>query len=100
MVTSALYRLMPPRKRSGSDIGEALDAAHVTPSELREALGADRGTAQAPAGDDGACWPGPRAPRLRRAARIAGRALARVDVWILIVAIASAVIAYLTLVKH
>jgi hypothetical protein len=39
-------------------------------------------------------------PRLRRSARYLGRALARVDVWILIATIAGVVIAYLTLVKH
>jgi len=36
-VTSEPYRLMPPRKRAGSDIGEALDAARVTGPELCQA---------------------------------------------------------------
>lgn len=98
-----LYRLMPPRRRPGAsgDLGEALDAARVTRSELREALDAARGTAPAEADPiSDPSWPDARPPRHRRWARHLGRALGRVDVWILIVGIAGLVIAYLTLVKH
>jgi hypothetical protein len=96
-VTSEPYRLMPPRKRAGSDIGEALDAARVTGPELRQALDAVHGTAPEPAEADGVFWPDPSATH-RRLRRL-GRTLARVDVWILIVGVVGVVIAYLTLVK-
>lgn len=95
-VTSEPYRLMPPRRRS--DLAEALDAAWVTGPELREALDAARGYTPAPDGDDMASWGVP--VRQRLWSRRLGRALGRVDVWILVTAIAGVVIAYLTLVKH
>jgi len=97
--TSELYRLMPPRRRAGSGgLGEALAAARVTGPELREALDATNGTAPAPADDAGICWPdAPVARRWQWPGRL-GRALARVDVWILIVGIIGVIIAYLTLV--
>lgn len=64
--------------------------------ELREALNLSRGTI--PAGP-GAEWPGSLARHQRQWPRYLGRALARVDVWILIAGIAGVVIAYLTLVQ-
>jgi hypothetical protein len=70
-VTSEPYRLMPPRKRAGSELGEALAAARGA-GELREALDAARGTAPEP--DDAADVPfwdasPPREPWPRRLAR-------------------------------
>jgi hypothetical protein len=95
-VTSEPYRLMPPRRRS--DLAEALDAARMTGSELREALDTARGdTPPTPDGDDAVSWPTP--GRRRQWPRRLGRVLARVDVWILLTGIAGVVIAYLTLMK-
>lgn len=68
-------------------------------TDLAEALDVARGTSPAPLGDDGAAWPAAPALRPRRRMRFVGRTLARVDVWILITAIAGVIIAYLTLVK-
>lgn len=90
---------MPPRKRTGSDLGEALEAARVTGS-IREALDAAGGTTPEPVGaTDGFFWDAspPREPWPRR--------LARAN-WVLIftivgtiAAVAGVIIAYLTLVK-
>jgi hypothetical protein len=98
-VSSVPYRVMPPRKRLRSDIGEALDAARVTGPELREALDAAHGTAPDPAGPAGdLSWPG--APPCQRLwLRAFGRGLARVDVWILIVGIVGLIIVYLAWMK-
>jgi hypothetical protein len=101
-VTSELYRLMPPRKRTRSgDLGDALEAARVTGPDLHEALDEANGTAPADTDSGGApSRPDIGAPGYRRWARHLGRALGRVDVWILIATIAGVVIAYLTLVKR
>ena len=100
-VSSALYLLMPPRRRS--DIREALDAARGDGSGVREALDAARGTAPEPADDGGVFWP---ATRQRQWPRRLSRILSRMDTWTLIVAVAGVMvaaagvyIAYLTLVK-
>lgn len=99
-VTSEPYRLRPPRKRARPDIREALDAAHVTGSELREAFDLASGTAREPTDPAGhLSWPGAAPSRQRRWLRSLVRTLARVDVWILIATVAGVVIAYLTLVK-
>ncbi len=105
-VTSEPYRLMPPRKRARSDIREALDAARVTGPELREALDAARGIVPEPVGPAGDFWSDAVPPRERRRLWRLGRALAEVEVWILIVgivgvavAVVGVIIAYLTLVK-
>jgi hypothetical protein len=98
-VTSEPYRLMPPRKRTGSDLGEAPAAARVNRSELREALVAARRAAPAPAEDNGIPWRVASVSRQRQWPRHLGRVLTRVDVWILIVGIIGVVIAYLAWVK-
>ena len=64
-VTSELYRLMPPRKRTRSDIGDALDAARASGS-IREALDTASGTIPDPAEAGGVSWPDPPAARQRR----------------------------------
>lgn len=105
-VTSIPYRLMPPRKRAGSgDLGEALDAARVTGPELREALDAARGTPPEPAEPDDD-FSGTAPAREWQWPRRLGRTLGRMEIWMLIVAVAAliatvagVVIAYLTLVK-
>jgi hypothetical protein len=101
-VTSEVYRIMPPRKRAGSDIGQALDAARASGS-VREALDAASGTAPDAPEADGAFWPDTSAARPRT--RRLGRALVRAN-WLLIAtvvgsaaAVAGAVIGYLALVK-
>jgi len=81
-VTSELYRLKPPRRQRAAgngDLGEALDAVGASGS-VREALDTP-------------------VPHFRQWAAYAGRALRRVDVWILIVGIVGVVIAYLAWVK-
>ena len=88
---------MPPRKPTGSDIGEALAAARVTGSELREALAAANGMAPEPADDTAAYWPGrPARQRLRQL----GRVLSRRDSWMFIAigvtALAAVVTAFFT----
>jgi hypothetical protein len=97
-VTSVPYRLMAPRKRTGSDLGEALDAVRATGS-LREALDAAAGTAPEPDGAADFSWDAspPREPWPRR--------LARAN-WILIftivgsiAAVAGVIIAYLAWMK-
>lgn len=100
-VSSGLYLLTPPRRRS--DIREALDAARGDGSGVREALDAARGTAPEPADDGGVFWP---ATRQRQWPRRLSRILSRMDTWTLIVAVAGVMvaaagvyIAYLTLVK-
>jgi hypothetical protein len=99
-VTSEVYRLMPPRKRPGSELGEALDAARVTRSELREAVDTARGKAPESADPAGAIsWSADSLSRQRRWLRSLSRPFARVDVWILIVGIIGLVIAYLAWVK-
>jgi len=99
-VGSTPYRLMPPRKRARSDIGEALDAARVTGTELREALDTASDAAPQPADPGGdLSWPGTAPSRQRPWLRTVGRAVARVDVWILIVGIAALVVAYLAWMK-
>jgi hypothetical protein len=103
-VTSIPYRLMPPRKRAGSGgLGEALEAARVTGPELREALDAARGTPPEPTEPDDD-FSGTTSTREWR--RRLGRTLGRMEIWMLIVAVAAliatvagVVIAYLTLVK-
>jgi hypothetical protein len=99
-VSSVPYRLMPPRKRPRSEIGQALDAAG---GSVREALDAANGTAPDPAEPGGATWPDP--PAARQRLRRLGRALARAN-WLLIATVAGTiatvagvVIACLTLVK-
>jgi len=83
--------------RPVSELREALDAVRATGS-IREALHAVHGTAPEPDGPaDDFSWPVP--PRRRLWPRRLGRALRRVDVWILIATVAGVIIAYLTLVK-
>lgn len=82
-VTSEPYRLMPPRKRAGSDIGKALDAVRASGS-VREALDAPSGTAPDPTEEDAVFWSDP--PAARQWPRRLGRALTRVN-WVLILTI-------------
>ena len=96
-VSSEPYRLMPPRKRARSDLGEALDAVRDSGS-VREALDAVNGTDPEPADDTGFYWPDTPALGPRQWPGRLGRALGRVDVWILIVGIIGVVIAYLALI--
>ena len=113
--TSELFRVMPPRRRKPSelgDLGEALGAAKGSRSEFRQALDAARGTGPETIEDSPERGPAVTSPlgklaarQRRRIARLR-RALSRVDVWILIatlagvvIAIAGVVIAYLTLMK-
>lgn len=94
-VSSVPYRLMSPRKRTGSDIGRALDAVKASGS-AREALDAASGTALEPAGPAAdLSWTPPEPSPLRRCSR----SLGRVDVWILIVGLVGLVIAYLAWMK-
>ena len=73
--------------------------ARVTGPELHEAIGAAKGVAPATADDTGGSWPDSQASHQRQWPRCFGRALTRVDVWILVATVAGVVIAYLTLVK-
>jgi len=98
-VSSEPYRLMPPRR---SAIREAIDAAAATGPEMREALDLMADATPEAVGGDAVAWPAPRHQWLRRF----GRALARMDTWMLIVTtvaaiatIAGAWFAYLALVK-
>jgi len=100
-VTCELYRLKPPRRQRAAgngDLGEALDAVGASGS-VREALDAAKGIAPASADAAEAFWPDTPVPHFRQWAAYAGRALRRVDVWILIVGIVGVVIAYLAWVK-
>jgi hypothetical protein len=98
-VTSEPYRLMPPRKRTRSDLGEALGAVRATGS-LREALDAAGGTAPDPADPAGDfAWPNAAPLRERQWPRRLGRTMARVDVWLLIMAIITVVVTYLAWMK-
>jgi len=99
-VTSVPYRLMPPRKRAGpGPLGEALDAAGAGRS-IREALDVASGTAaEADENAEDFSWAGSGSARQRQWPRRLGRVLARVEVWILIVGIVTAVLTYLLLVK-
>ena len=91
--TSELFRVMPSRRRKPGgtgDLGAALHAARVGHHELREALDAARGTDTGtldPGEPAAISPPGGPAARQRRPARLQ-RALARVDVWILIATLA------------
>jgi hypothetical protein len=65
-----LERALTPRKRSGSDVGEALDTGWATVPELREALDVACGTAPEPAESDGDfSWPDPPRQLMRHVGR-------------------------------